>query len=286
MKIDTHQHFWSYQLQDFAWIDASMPVLQQDRSPAHVRACMQTAGVDACMAVQARCVSEETDYLLSLASQDPGLIGVVGWMDFNHPQMREQVAAWAQHPKLCGFRHILQDEPSVSAWVNQAAVAQGLRLLQQQQLSYDVLVFAHQLSEVQDFCQQHDQHWLVLDHVAKPNLKTPDAAQDAAWFAQLKHMARLPHVMCKLSGLVTETNWQRGLHDADVSAIHQRFDQALSVFGAQRLMYGSDWPVCELAASYARVHGIAQDWANTRLSSDEQAAFWSGNAMRCYGLTG
>jgi len=99
-------------------------------------------------------------------------------------------------------------------------------------------------------------------------------------------MARLPHVMCKLSGLVTEANWQRGLHDADVSAIHQRFDQALSVFGAQRLMYGSDWPVCELAASYARVHGIAQDWANTRLSRDEQAAFWSGNAMRCYGLTG
>ena len=287
MKIDTHQHFWHYRPQDLPWIGEHMPTLRQDRLPADNQQAMQACGVDAVMAVQASSAPEETDFLLQLAAQDARIVGVVGWADLMAPDLALQLDTWSAHPALRGLRHILQDEPAIATLVGDAAFNRGVSLLQQRQLVYDVLVFGHQLPAVLDFCAQHDAHWLVLDHVGKPAVRDwADAGVRQRWAASIQELAVMPHVVCKLSGLVTETDWPHAaaLQVADEEAIHDCFDQALDAFGPQRLMFGSDWPVCELASPYASVHGLAQTWATSRLSMDEQQAFWGGNAARCYGL--
>jgi L-fuconolactonase len=289
MKIDTHQHYWRYQRGDFPWISDAMPVLQQDCLPADCAPALHAAGVDGVVAVQARCSWDETDFLLQIAQQHPTVLGVVGWADLRDTQLSERLAQWSAHPAFKGLRHILQDEPDAAAWVADAAVQRGLHRVQQRGLVYDVLVFDHQLDAAQALCARHTAHWLVLDHVGKPALRhwAQDSEAAARWRTRLAAVAALPHVMCKLSGLVTETDWadRHGVSPRDAQAIWDCFDHALAVFGPQRLMYGSDWPVCQLAARYDTVHGLAATWAQQALSISEQAAFWSGNALRCYGLT-
>ena len=288
MKIDTHQHYWRYQPQDFGWISDSMPVLQHDFLPADCHTPMRAAGITASIAVQARSMEQETDFLLQLASDNPSVLGVVGWTDLRSAQLPQRLEAWTQQPALRGFRHIVQDEPDVPGLLNDAAFQRGVAQLQRHALSYDVLLFGHQLPDAQTFCARHDQHWLVLDHVGKPALrdwKQPDIA--ARWRKDLRALARLPHLMCKLSGLVTETAWSASntLSAGDHAAILRCFDEALEAFGPQRLMFGSDWPVCQLAATYEAVTNTALQWAASRLSASEQDAFWSANAVRAYGLT-
>ncbi len=284
MKIDTHQHYWRYQEAEFPWISAAMPLLQRDCMPVDCAAARHAAGVDAVVAVQARTHAAETDFLLQLADQHPEVVGVVGWADLAAPQLHDSLAQWCQHPAFKGLRHILQDEPDAAAWANHPAVRQGMHAVQQRGLVYDVLVFAHQLPNVVDFCVRFDAHWLVLDHVGKPGLR--GSPHSGPWRNHLQALADLPHVVCKLSGLVTETAWGSGtrLSPDDTQHILDCFDQALDAFGPTRLMFGSDWPVCQLAAPYAEVHSLAERWARSRLSNNEQDAFWSGNAIRCYGL--
>jgi len=289
MKIDTHQHYWRYQPQEFPWISPCMPQLQRDCLPADCEAARLVAGVDAVVAVQARTLPEETTFLLQLADQHPEVVGVVGWADLHAPDLLQQLEPWCQHPAFKGLRHILQDEADVAAWLNAPAVNRSMQVLQQHKLVYDVLVFEHQLPGVMNFCARHDAHWLVLDHVGKPDLSNWNSDRDQArpWLDHLRQLATLPHVMCKLSGLVTETRWShgQGLSLDDAHAIWACFDQALEVFGPQRLMYGSDWPVCQLSSSYDAVYRLAQTWAQTALTISEQDAFWGGNAQRCYNLT-
>ena len=288
MKIDTHQHYWHYQPQEFPWISQSMPQLQRDYLPADSAPAMRAAGVDAVVAVQARTLAEETTFLLQLADQHSEVVGVVGWADMYAPDFEQQLMPWCQHPAFKGLRHILQDEPDVAAWVDAPAVNRSMQVLQHHLLVYDVLVFEHQMPSVMAFCARHDAHWLVLDHVGKPALRnwSPSREQARPWADNLRQLAALPHVMCKLSGLVTETQWGhgQGLSLADAQNIWACFDQALEVFGPDRLMYGSDLPVCQLSSSYEAVYDLAQTWANTTLTAAEQTAFWSGNAQRCYGL--
>ena len=288
MKIDTHQHYWRYQPQDFGWISDSMPVLQHDFAPADCLEPMRAAGITASIAVQARSMEQETDFLLQRASDNPSVLGVVGWTDLRSAQLQERLEHWTQNPALRGFRHIVQDEPDVPGLLNDAAFQRGVAHLQRKGLSYDVLLFGHQLPDAQAFCARHDQHWLVLDHVGKPALrdwKQPDIA--ARWRKDLRALARLPHLMCKLSGLVTETAWStaKAVSAGDHAAILQCYDEALEAFGPQRLMFGSDWPVCQLAAPYGAVADTALQWASSRLSASEHDAFWSANAARAYGLT-
>lgn len=288
MKIDSHQHYWRYRREDFPWISDAMPALQRDLLPADSAAAMQAAGLTHSIAVQARSMERETDDLLQLARENPQVLGVVGWTDLRSPQLEAQLARWQNTPLLRGFRHIVQDEPDVTGLLGDAAFNRGVALLQTRALTYDVLVFAHQLPAAVDFCARHDSHWLVLDHVAKPDLTHgPGHAQKtSAWRSHLHTLSKLPHLMCKLSGLVTETAWTQGagLSAQDRSAITQCFDHALKCFGAERLMFGSDWPVCQLAAPYDTVAALAQQWANARLSHAQQDAFWQGNAVRAYGL--
>jgi L-fuconolactonase len=289
MKIDTHQHFWHFEPQEFPWISEDMPALRRHLGPADCRPAMDACGVLGAMAVQARCSVQETDFLLDLAAHHPHILGVVGWADLTSATLQADLSRWQGQEKLRGFRHLLQDKPNLAALISNPAFNDGVACLQRQQLVYDVLVFAHQLPLVTDFCARHERHSLVLDHVAKPAIRDWQKAPESRrqWTQDLVQLARLPHVSCKLSGLVTETDW---LHQdepgaADLEAITQCFDVALEAFGPGRLMFGSDWPVCQLGADYRGVHAIAQSWAASRLNSEEQKAFWGGNAVRIYGLT-
>lgn len=289
MKIDTHQHFWHFEPKDFPWISEDMPVLRRHLGPGDSRPSMDACGVLGVMAVQARCCSEETDYLLELAASHPHILGVVGWTDLTSPTLEVDLARWHGQEKLKGFRHLLQDEPDLQTFVSNPDFKRGVAFLQRQQLVYDVLVFAHQLPMVLEFCTTHDQHALVLDHVCKPAIRhwQTDAASRWQWTRGLTQLGGLPHVSCKLSGLVTEADWQYQDEPsaADILAIEQCFDAALEAFGPSRLMFGSDWPVSQLGADYQAVHAIAHNWAASRLGSQEQEAFWGTNAMRIYGLT-
>ena len=289
MKIDTHQHYWRYQAQEFGWISDAMPVLQQDRMPADCETQMHFAGVDKVVAVQARNLAQETDFLLQLAAEHPQIAGVVGWADLSAPNLADTLDRWAHNPALRGIRHGLQDEPDVAVLVRSTAFQAGVAALQARKLAYDVLVYAHQMPQVLELCARQDAHWLVLDHLGKPSLKNwvRGSQDDAPWSAAMRSLASMPHVMCKLSGVVTETDWsgQARLGPQDLAAIYACYDRALEVFGPARLMFGSDWPVCQLAAPYEVVWVLANDWAQSRLSATEQQDFWSGNAIRCYGLT-
>lgn len=228
--------------------------------------------------------------MLKLAAQDPRIVGVVGWLDLAGPGLRAQLDQWAGQPALRGFRHILQDEADITTLIGSAAFNGGVSLLQERQLVYEVLVFDHQLPSVVDFCAQHDVHWLVLDHVGKPAVRDWFSQPEVSrrWASCIRELAAMPHVVCKLSGLVTEADWQygAGVQPSDTRVILACFDQALDAFGPQRLLFGSDWPVCQLGAPYESVHETAQVWAASRLTKAEQQAFWGANAQRCYGLSG
>ena len=288
MKIDTHQHYWRYRPAEFPWISDAMPALQQDCMPVDCEAAIRAAGVAGVVAVQARTLVEETDFLLKVADSHPEVLGVVGWADLAAPDLAQQLERWTAHPVMRGIRHILQDEADVNAWLNNPHNAAGLRAVQQAGLVYDLLVFDQQLPGVVQFCARHDAHWLVLDHLGKPSVRDWASNPEVSlrWLSSIRSLATLPHVMCKLSGLVTETDWAHagGVSPADSKIIWTCFDHALDAFGPHRLMYGSDWPVCQLAAPYDVVHGLVHRWAKSRLTQTEQDAFWSGNAIRCYGL--
>lgn len=182
--------------------------------------------------------------MLDLAASHPHILGVVGWADLSSTTLGANLARWCGQEKFKGFRHLLQDEPDLAALIGNPAFNQGLACLQRQQLVYDGLVFAHQLPMVINFCARHDQHELVLDHVGKPAIRqwltAPESRQQ--WTQDLQQLASLPHVSCKLSGLVTETDWQHQDEPsaADLLHIHQCFDVALEAFGPGRLMFGSD----------------------------------------------
>lgn len=288
MKIDTHQHFWRYRAEAFPWISGTMPSLQRDCLPDDVAPALEAAGVTGVVAVQARAHVDETGFLLGLADHYPKILGVVGWADLAAPDLSERIVQWSVHPAFKGLRHVLQDETDVPGWVGRAGINQGLAAVQKAGLVYDVLVFDHQLADVVGMCARHSAHWLVLDHVGKPAVRdwATDAEVAVRWREGISALAAMPHVMCKLSGLVTEADWagHAGVSAPDAQTMLACFDFALEAFGPQRLMYGSDWPVCQLSAPYADIHGLADRWAQSRLSATEQAAFWAGNARRCYDL--
>lgn len=286
-RIDAHQHFWRYRPEDYPWIGKGMELLAQDRMPGELHPVLMAEGLDASIAVQARAGREETGFLLALAREDARIAGVVGWEDIASAQLAEHVGEWGRD-KLLGFRHVIQDERDVAAFVAQPDFNRGVAWLQGQGLVYDVLVYQRQLPEIQAFCAGHDAHWLVLDHLGKPALAEFCKGEEVflQWQRELRALGALPHVACKLSGLVTEADWIRGLRQKDYENIVLCLDAALEAFGANRLMFGSDWPVCLLAASYARVAGVVRDWAQTRLSASEQAQLWGGTAARCYGVAG
>lgn len=275
MIIDAHQHFWNYHPVKDAWITDDMKVIQEDFLPQHLLPVLQKNGVDGCVAVQADQSEHETDFLLALAAQHNFIKGVVGWVDLRADNLEERLTHYSQFDLLKGFRHIVQGEPD-PAFLLQESFCKGIRLLSQYNFTYDILVYPVQLPAVVDFVQQFPGQRLVIDHLAKPDFKTGDIS---TWETHMRTIAQQPQVYCKLSGLVTEADWQQW----EPAHFTPFLDVVLEAFGPERLLFGSDWPVCKLAADYPEVKGLITDYIS-RLSDTEKAGIMGGNAIRFYNL--
>lgn len=276
-RIDSHQHFWRYEPNEYEWIDEQMGVLRRDFVPPDLRPLLDAQKIDQCIAVQARTTEEETDFLLRLAGEYPWIAAVIGWVDLRADDLQRRMDRWSGARKLAGFRHILQAE-LIPASGPDASFCRGVAMVQKKELIYELLLRSPQLHAMAEFCRVHDAYWLVLDHLGKPNIRDRGYAD---WRRDIEPIAALPHVVCKVSGMVTEAMDAKGVFSpADLTAY---LDAVLELFGPERLMFGSDWPVCLLAAPYARVAGIVEQWA-AKLSVSERDALWSGTARRVYRL--
>jgi len=271
MRIDSHQHFWRYTPQDYRWISDEMPVLKQDFLPETLRETLHRHVMQGTILVQACSDSRETRWLLEMAEQTDFVRAVTGWVDLLSPQLEQQLEVLS-HPLLRGFRHQVQDEASPAQWLADPAINAGIRQLQQRAYVYEILVTHQHLAEAVQFAARHDDYFLVLDHFGKPDLNLGAAH----WTKQIAPLAALPHVSCKISGLLTEPR-PAGVTFNDLMPY---FDSALTIFGSERLMFGSDWPVCLLAES----PWTLCEQATSTLSSHEQAALYGNNACKIYRL--
>ncbi len=275
MKIDAHQHFWHYTLEDYGWISPEMAGLKKDYLPADLEPLLTAAGLEGTVAVQARQSLVETEWLLSLAEQYPFIKGVVGWVDLRSPELPQQLERFSAQPKFRGVRHIVQDEPD-DQFMLRPEFLRGLGQLAKFELTYDILIFPRHLPVACQVVQQFPEQRFVLDHLAKPFIK---AGTLTPWAEDIRHLAAFPNVWGKVSGLVTEADWQHW-RPADFRPF---LEVVFGAFGPSRLMFGSDWPVCTVAASYAEVAEVVADYVQ-QLSPTEQAEVWGNTAHRFYGL--
>jgi L-fuconolactonase len=275
MRIDAHQHFWRYHPETHAWISDAMSQLKRDFLPEDLQPLLAAARFDGCVAVQAQQDVAETEWLLELADQHAFIRGVVGWVNLRAPNVDETLRRLAAHPRLRGVRHVVQDEPD-DRFMLWPEFMRGIAALAQFRLTYDLLVYPRQLPAAVELVGRFPQQRFVLDHIAKPEIR---GGRLSPWRDGIKALAALPNVSCKLSGMVTEADW-RAWKPSDLTAY---LDVVLDRFGPQRLMIGSDWPVCTLAARYSEVVAVVTEYISF-LSSGERDAIWGGNAARFYGL--
>lgn len=276
MIIDAHQHFWQYDPKRHGWIDDSMQEIQRDFLPYDLQKIYEIEGIAACVAVQVDQTEAETEYLLELAKLYDFIKGVVGWVDLRDKNLRDRLDYFSQFKKLRGFRHIVQGEADVN-FLLQKEFMRGIEELLPYHFTYDILVFPHQLGATLEFVRNHPHQPFVIDHLAKPYIK--DGFYDG-WALLMRAIARNENVYCKVSGMVTEADWDHWTYKDLVPYL----DLIFEVFGPDRVMYGSDWPVCLVAANYPMVKGIMEQYL-AKLSSDEQAKVWGENAKRFYNLT-
>jgi len=275
MQIDAHQHFWLYNALEYAWIDNSMATLRRNFLPNDLAVELKSAGFDGSIAVQARQSLEETRWLLELAGKSASIVGVVGWIDLQAPDVRSQLKPLVHNPKLVGVRHIVQSEPD-EGFLLRPDFLRGISILEEFDLAYDLLIYTQHLPVAIEFVQKFPRQRFVVDHLAKPPIKS---AKLDSWAQGFRDLAKFPNVHCKVSGLVTEADWQGWTPDQ----IRPCLDAAFESFGPERLMIGSDWPVCLVAASYTTVIQLARDYIAAR-SPQSLSAVLGGNAARFYGL--
>ena len=272
MRLDSHQHFWNYSEEQYPWIQPSWPI-RRTFLPCDLEPLLKTVGIDGCIAVQARQSLEESRWLLELADQSPIVKGVVGWVDLRSEAVEEQLAQFANHPKFVGVRHVVQDEPDDDFMIRPEFL-RGIGKLKQFGLRYDVLILPKQLPAAIKLVQQFPEQPFVLDHIAKPHIKD---GVISPWREQMQELAKAPNLMCKVSGMITEAKVPGWRYDQFVPYL----DVVAEAFGKERLMYGSDWPVCLLAGSYHQVHSLAQRYFASQ-SDPAKAAISGGNAARFY----
>jgi L-fuconolactonase len=275
MKIDSHQHFWRYDAVRDAWITDSMAVLRRDFLPEHLAAELTANGIDASIAVQADQSESETMFLLDLAEKNKWIAGVVGWVDLSSPRVGERLEYFSHSPKLRGFRHIAQSETD-DRFLARDNFINGVAQLRAFGFTYDILIYPKQLPAAIELVARLPKQRFVIDHLAKPEIKF---GKTSPWAAQMKEVAQNNNVFCKLSGLVTEADWKHW----KVGDFKPRLDVVFSAFGVERVMFGSDWPVCLLAATYRQVKQLIEEYVNGFSQSDKEKIF-GGNAARFYEL--
>ena len=275
MNIDSHQHFWKYDRVRDAWITDAMQVLRRDFLPEQLALEFDANGIDASIAVQADQSEAETLFLLDLAERSERIAGVVGWIDLASPQVDDRLRFFSRFTKLRGFRHIVQAEPD-DRFLLRSDFARGISRLREFGFTYDILIYPKQLPAAIELVSKFPEQRFVVDHLAKPEIKT---GSSASWAANIRNIAANPNVYCKVSGLVTEADWRRW----KPAGFKFYLDVVFEAFGSERLMFGSDWPVCLLAASYRQVKGLIEDYVDGYAAKEKEKIF-GANATRFYGL--
>lgn len=276
MTVDAHQHFIRYRREDYPWIGAEMTPLRRDYLPEELAALAAAAGVDATVAVEARQSLEETDWLLALARSSPLIAGVVGWVDLCSPDIEQTLERYAGEPLLKGVRHVLHDEPD-DDFVLRDDFLRGIGKLARFGLTYDILIFPRHLPQTLELVRRYPDQPFVIDHLAKPAIRDGEIR---LWRSGLEAVAAFPNVSCKLSGMVTEArpgHWS-------TQDFRPYIDTVLELFGPERTMVGSDWPVCTLRADYPSVLAIVRD-ATAELSAADRSAIFGGTAADFYRLS-
>jgi len=276
VRIDAHQHFWKYDPARHAWITEEMSLLKHDFLPANLLLELNANGIDASVAVQTEHSEEETHFLLCLAEQNPKIAGVVGWVDLSSLGVERRLEQFSKEKKLRGFRHIAQSEPDDSFLVSEAFV-RGVGKLAAFRFTYDILIYPRQLAAARELVERLPEQRFVIDHLAKPDVKNGGIKRE--WTSQMHAIAQNKNVSCKLSGLVTEADWTSWRADD----FKHYMDVVFEAFGTDRLMFGSDWPVCLLAANYGQVKQIVADYVAEQ-ADDERQKIFGGNAIRFYNL--
>jgi len=275
MHIDAHQHFWRYERREYGWIDDSMAALRRHFLPADLKPELERSGFQGCVAVQARQTLEETRWLLELAEHAPFILGVVGWVDLRSPRLRFELESFARHSKLVGVRHIVQSEPD-DRFLLQPDFLRGIATLEEFDLAYDILIYPRHLPVATEFVSRFPRQRFVLDHLAKPPIKS--GAVDS-WALGIRELASFPNLFCKVSGLVTEADWQAWKPED----LRPCLDVAFECFGPSRLMIGSDWPVCTVAAPYSQVMDVVKNYID-KYAAEERNAVLGGNAAKFWKL--
>jgi L-fuconolactonase len=275
IRIDSHHHLWRYDPREYGWIDDNMNIIRRDFLPEHIQHEIQSVGIDGVVTVQAHQSVGETEWLLDLAAQNEFMRGVVGWVPLVEPSAGEVLGRLAENSKLRAVRHVIQGEPDPD-YILREDFNRGIRMLPEFGLIYDILIFERQLPQTIRFVDLHPNQIFVLDHIAKPRIGDH---LTSPWDQNMRELAKRPNVYCKLSGMVTEANY----HAWTERDLEPYFDVALEAFGPQRLMFGSDWPVCLVAVSYPRWFEIVTRQIE-RFSAGERARILGGTAVEAYKL--
>lgn len=275
LKVDSHQHFWIFDPVRDSWINDEMRVIQHDFLPEHLAPLLKTNGMDGCVAVQADQNEAQNDFLLGLAKENDFIKGVVGWVDLQADDIAERLAYYSEFDLIKGFRHVLQGEED-RALMLKSTFRNGIGELKKHDFIYDILIFPDQLQYVSAFVGGFPDQKFVIDHLAKPYIKDKKIDE---WAKDIRSAAKHQNLYCKVSGMVTEADWKNWKTDDFTPYL----DVVFEAFGTERLMFGSDWPVCQVAADYGAMKDIMEQYT-AKLSANEQASFWGGNATRFYNL--
>ncbi|WP_271766523.1 amidohydrolase family protein [Aquimarina algiphila] len=276
MTIDSHQHFWKYDPVKHSWINDEMSVLQQDYLPSNLKKLYKEANIDGCITVQADQSEKETEFLLDLAKKNTFIKGIVGWVDLRSDTLEDRLKYYSNHKIIKGFRHVVQDEPDPEFIIGDQ-FKKGIALLNQYGFAYDILIFPHQLEASLKLIEEFPEHRFVIDHIAKPKIK--DRLIDD-WQRIMQAIATHKNVYCKVSGMVTEADWSGWKYEDFVPYL----DIIFKAFGNDRIMYGSDWPVCLLGGNYFAVKGIIDQYISD-FSKEEKQKIMGGNAIHFYKIS-
>lgn len=281
MRLDAHQHFWRYEAREYGWITEEMSEIRRDFLPPDLAPLLEQNGFDGSIAVQARQSVEETEWLLELAEKDAVgkqfIKGVVGWVDLCVGDVGAELERLAKHVKLVGVRHVVQGEPD-DEFMLRADFRRGIGRLEELGLVYDLLLYPRHLPAAVKLVREFGEQRFVLDHIAKPDIA---GGVLEPWARDIRELAQAENVTCKLSGMVTEARWNEWWS----GDFKPYLDVVLEAFGAERLMIGSDWPVCTVSSDYATTMGIVMKFAE-ELTASESEGMLGGNCARVYGLEG
>lgn len=275
MMIDAHHHLWKYNRREYGWMDDSMSILMQDYLPEHLELELQPGNISGTVVVQARQNLEETRWLLELADMHRFIKGVVGWLDLRSPELEQQLKEFASHSKLVGVRHVIHDEAD-DDFMLQPDFINGISQLGAYDLSYDLLLFPRHLERAVELVEAFPEQRFILDHLGKPNIKTGNMDP---WKSDITKLAEHSNVWCKLSGMVSEADMENWTHED----LFPYMQVVLDAFGPERIMLGSDWPVCRLAGEYREVMNIVPKFIASMNETDRTKIFYK-NAVDCYKL--